>query len=110
MGDLPDPGQRAAPAAKKREDGSWLVDASLDIDEVKEMLELDDLPNEDDADFQTLGGFVMTFFGRIPAEGDRFDAEGWRFEVMDMDRHRIDKILVSKVPVASDAAEEQVAG
>mgnify|MGYP003636282535 CR=1 FL=1 len=110
VGDLPDPGQRAAPAAKKREDGSWLVDASLDIDEVKEMLELDDLPNEDDADFQTLGGFVMTFFGRIPAEGDRFDAEGWRFEVMDMDRHRIDKILVSKVPVASDAAEEQVAG
>lgn len=111
VGDLPDPGQRAAPSAKKREDGSWLVDASLDIDEVKEMLELEELPHEEDADFQTLGGFVMTHFGRIPTEGDRFEADGWRFEVLDMDRHRIDKILISKVPAAPNAAdEEQVAG
>jgi len=58
-------------------------------------------------DFQTLGGFVVTHFGRIPAAGDYFDHAGWRFEVVDMDRHRVDKVLVGKIPVA---AMEKAAG
>ena len=110
VGDLPDPGERARPGVRQREDGSWLVDAALDTDQVKALLGLDELPHEEDADFQTLGGFVMTHFGRIPAAGDYFDSEGWRFEVVDMDRHRIDKILIAKIPAASTAAEEQIAG
>ncbi|HEY0945053.1 MAG TPA: hemolysin family protein [Opitutaceae bacterium] len=106
VGALPEPGQRAAPAARQREDGSWLIDATLGVDEVKTMLALDELPHEDEVDFQTLGGFVMTHFGRIPAAGDYFEWGGWRFEVVDMDRHRIDKVLVAK---AAPPAELQKA-
>lgn len=106
VGALPEPGQRAAPAARQREDGSWLVDATLGVDELKSMLGLDALPHEDEVDFQTLGGFVMTHFGRIPEAGDYFEWSGWRFEVVDMDRHRIDKVLVAK---AAPPAELQKA-
>ena len=108
VGDLPEPGQRRAPAARQREDGSWLVDATLGIDELKTMIGVDELPQEDEADFQTIGGFVMTHFGRIPQAGDKFDWDGWRFEVLDMDRHRIDKVLVAKVPAATATTERQV--
>src|SRR5690606_34129765 len=86
VGALPEPGQRQAPAATQREDGSWLMDATLATDELKTLLELDELPHETETDFQTLGGFVMTHFGRIPQAGDYFDHGGWRFEVVDMDR------------------------
>jgi putative hemolysin len=101
VGDLPAQGRRDAPEAKQREDGSWLIDATLATSDVKGMLKLDTLPHEDDADYQTLGGFVITQFGRIPAAGDYFDHAGWRFEVVDMDRHRVDKVLVGKTPVIS---------
>jgi putative hemolysin len=50
----------------------------------------------------------MTQFGRIPATGDRFDWDGWRFEVVDMDRHRVDKVLVSRLPPASTQQKEAV--
>jgi len=104
VGDLPAQGRREAPGAKQRDDGSWLIDATLAIGDIKSMLQLDTLPHEDDADFQTLGGFVMTQFGRIPAAGDYFDHAGWRFEVVDMDRHRVDKVLVAKTPAAVEKA------
>lgn len=110
VGDLPDPGERDQPEAVKRADGSWLVDASYHVDDLKELTELDELPHEEDAEYQTLGGLVMTHFGRIPRAGDTFDYDGWRFEVLDMDRHRVDKVLLSKLPSASDDDEEKVAG
>ncbi|MBS0632655.1 MAG: HlyC/CorC family transporter [Verrucomicrobia bacterium] len=106
VGDLPDRGKNEQPEAKKREDGSWLVDATLPTTDLKTMLaHTGDLPHEQEADFQTLGGFVMTHFGRIPAAGDYFDWAGWRFEVMDMDKRRVDKVLISKTP-APAAAEK----
>jgi putative hemolysin len=108
VGDLPAQGRRQAAAMKQREDGSWLVDATLSIDELKALVQMDELPHEAEADFQTLGGFVTTHFGRIPAAGDFFDHGGWRFEVMDMDRHRVDKMLVCKTPVP--AALQKAAG
>jgi len=97
-GDLPDEQnvRSQAPAATQREDGSWLIDATLTTGHLKTLLALKKLPNENSADFQTLGGFVMTQFGRIPAEGEYFEYAGWRFEVADMDRRRVDKMLVSK--------------
>lgn len=99
VGDLPEKGDRVQPEAKKREDGSWLVDATLPTAELKTLLSLDAmLPNEASAEFQTLGGFVVTQFGRIPAAGDYFDWSGWRFEVVDMDKRRVDKVLVAKAP------------
>jgi putative hemolysin len=98
VGDLPAQGRRDQPEAKQREDGAWLIDATLAIKDLKEVLHLDELPQEAEADYQTLGGLVMTQFGRIPAAGDHFDWSGWRFEVVDMDRHRVDKVLVSPIP------------
>ncbi|PTY06373.1 hypothetical protein DB347_13175 [Opitutaceae bacterium EW11] len=108
VGDLPNMGPKAAPAAKQREDGSWLIDATLGTSDLKTLLQLHSLPDEDRADFQTVGGFMVTRLGRIPVAGDYFEHAGWRFEVVDMDRHRVDKILVSKTP--SSAALEKAAG
>ncbi len=98
VGDLPSQGQRDQPQAKKREDGSWLIDATLAVNELKTILQLDALPQQAEADYQTLGGLVMTQFGRIPTAGDRFEWDGWRFEVTDMDRHRVDKVTVTRIP------------
>jgi putative hemolysin len=105
VGDLPNAGRRAQPEAKRRDDGSWLIDATLATSELKELLGLSaGLPHEGEAEFQTLGGFVVTQFGRIPAAGDHFDWAGWRFEVVDMDHRRVDKVLVAKTPPpAADA-------
>ncbi|MCF7761982.1 MAG: hemolysin family protein, partial [Cephaloticoccus sp.] len=108
VGDLPDHGpSREPPSAHQREDGSWLIDATLPVSEFKEIVKLEDnLPHEDEADFQTLGGFVMTQFGRIPKTGDNFEWRHLRFEVMDMDRHRVDKVLVTVKAVAADDPAE----
>lgn len=80
-----------------REDGSWLVDASSDIENLFEVLGLDGDLNKDRGTFHSVGGFVMTSLGHIPKEGDLFTYSGFRFEVIDMDGKRIDKVLVSLV-------------
>lgn len=108
VGDMPAQGRRNQPEVRQREDGSWLLDATLATGALKALLSLEALPGEDEADFQTLAGFVVTQFGRIPMAGDRFDVAGWRFEVVDMDRHRVDKVLVGRVP--PPAAAQQAAG
>jgi putative hemolysin len=98
VGDLPEPGRRPSRAANRRDDGAWVVDATLQTSELKAMLGLDGaLPQERDAEYQTVGGFVVTQFGRIPAPGEGFDWMGWRFEVVEMDRRRVDKVLVKRV-------------
>ncbi len=102
VGDLPAQGQRDQPEARQREDGSWLIDATLAAGELKATLGIAALPQEAEADYQTVGGMVMTQFGRIPAAGDHFSWGGWRFEVVDMDRHRVDKVLVSRLPAAHE--------
>lgn len=106
VGDLPERGPTPEqPVARRRDDGSWLVDATMSVSEFKNLLQLEhDLPHEEEADFQTLGGFVVTQFGRIPKAGDRFDWDGWRFEVVDMDRRRVDKVLVTPLPPPAAAA------
>lgn len=85
------------PSALLREDGSWLIDGLLPVDEFRSLLHVERLPGEESGDYQTLGGFIMSHLGRIPAAGDRFHAAGLLFEVMDIDGHRIDKVLVRKV-------------
>ena len=97
VGDLPEPGDRRAPGAVQREDGTWLVDAAMDIRDLKLRFNLRNLPGEETESFETLGGFVLDRFGHIPNAGERFDWGGWRFEVVDMDRNRVDKVLM--VPV-----------
>lgn len=81
----------------KRDDGSWLLDGMLPVDEFVHVLDLRDLP-QDSRDYATLGGFVMAHLGRIPSSGDHFTWSEFRFEVMDMDGHRVDKVLVSALP------------
>jgi putative hemolysin len=95
VGDLPSRGQAPGPEAKQRADRSWLIDATMPVSDVKQTLGIAVLPGEEHADFQTLGGFLMTNFGRIPTAGDTFEAGGFRWEVVDMDHFRIDKVLVA---------------
>jgi magnesium and cobalt exporter, CNNM family len=83
--------------AIQREDGSWLIDGMLTLDEFKEIFKLTELPGEEQADYHTMGGFFMSQIGRIPVEGDHFEIGGLRFEVVDMDERRVDKILVAHV-------------
>lgn len=82
------------PQAVQRQDGSWLLDGTLLVEEFKEILELEVLPAEAEGYYQTLGGFVMMCLGRIPTEGDYFQWHNLRFEVVDMDGRRVDKVLV----------------
>jgi putative hemolysin len=111
VGDIPERGQPNQPEAKRRDDGSWLMDATLPILEAKTTLGIEEpLPHESDAAYQTLGGFVLTQFGRIPSAGDHFTWSKWRFEVVDMDRRRVDKVLVAQVaPPTQPATDEATA-
>lgn len=81
----------------QRADGSWLVDGSLSIERLKQAIDSGDLPGEEDGDFHTAAGFVLHTLGHIPKATDNFVAAGFRFEVVDMDGNRIDKLLVSIV-------------
>jgi putative hemolysin len=102
VGDFPDASARSQPSARQRNDGAWFVDATLAAGDLKNLLKLDQtLPREGDADFQTVGGFILAQLGRIPREGESFEWAGWRFEVVDMDKLRVDKVLISRtVPAA----------
>ncbi|GBG56534.1 hypothetical protein SPFL3102_00337 [Sporomusaceae bacterium FL31] len=82
----------------QRDDGSWLVDGLLPIDEFKETFDVDELPDEDRDHFQTLGGFIISYLGYIPTTSEKFDWNGFRFEIVDMDRVRVDKVLITKIP------------
>ena len=84
------------PQATQRQDGSWLLDGMLEVDEFKELFEFTMLPHEDE--YETLSGFVMTSLGRVPQPSDNFEWNGFRFEVMDMDGRRVDKVLVTLLP------------
>ncbi|MEW6416273.1 MAG: hemolysin family protein [Pseudomonadota bacterium] len=98
VGDLPSYDSPVEEEIVMREDGSWLVDGSVGIERLKSMLEIDeDFPGETENAFNTLGGFVLHMLGRIPAVADHFEWEDWRFEVVDMDRNRVDKILVTRL-------------
>ncbi|MGB4102029.1 MAG: hemolysin family protein [Alphaproteobacteria bacterium] len=103
-GEIPEHGQTGTDKPVRREDGSWLIDGGAPIDEVESLTSLKNL--HEDGDFHTLAGFVLAHLGRIPATGDSFAWQSARFEVVDMDGRRIDKVLVtppSALPNADDA-------
>lgn len=106
VGDLPAPGEPAEEPAVRREDGSWLVDGATPVFEFKELLDIKELPGEDEGSFTTVAGFVVSQIGRMPAAGDAFVVGSKRYEVVDMDRNRVDKILVSDVPPPEGGGEE----
>lgn len=100
-GDITVGSAEEGPMAVQRADGSWLLDGMLSADDFRSVFDLDDLPGENEGTFETLGGFVMMRLGRIPAAADTFEWGGLRFEVMDMDGRRVDKVLV--MPAAVEA-------
>jgi putative hemolysin len=85
------------PQATQRQDGSWLLDGMLSVEDFKEIFNIRQLPDEDE--YETLGGFMMMHLSRIPQAADHFDWNGMTFEVVDMDGKRVDKVLVSSKPV-----------
>lgn len=84
------------PQATQRQDGSWLLDGMLEIDEFKEIFNFHALPHEDE--YETLSGFVMMSLGRVPSVTDQFEWKSYKFEVIDMDGRRVDKVLVTTLP------------
>ncbi|MEK6407358.1 MAG: hemolysin family protein [Acidobacteriota bacterium] len=102
VGDIPLAGELAESPVVQREDGSWLIDGAILVDELRELLQLKELPWTETGKFQTLGGFMMTRLGRIPSVGEHFELNGVRFEVVDMDGRRVDKVLIAPRLKSSD--------
>ena len=95
-------GEFSAPAddhawAVQRGDGSWLLDGLIPVTELKDRLELKEMPEEGRGRYNTLAGMIMLLLGRLPRTTDRVDWNGWRFEVVDMDGKRVDKVLVAPI-------------
>jgi putative hemolysin len=101
VGELPEAGEAADYEAVEREDGSWLIDGMLPVEEFQDLFNIKEMPGEERAIYETLGGFVMMQMERVPHAGDRFEWSGFTFEVVDMDGLRVDKILL--VPPRSDS-------
>ncbi|ODU10326.1 MAG: hypothetical protein ABS91_02995 [Thiobacillus sp. SCN 64-35] len=97
------PRNQADAWAVRREDGSWLLDGLIPIPELKDRLDLKNVPDEDRGRYHTLSGLVMWLAGRLPQTGDVLTWENWRLEVVDLDGKRIDKVLAS--PIIPEPAE-----
>ncbi|HOB95139.1 MAG TPA: hemolysin family protein [Aquabacterium sp.] len=89
--------------AVRRADGSWLMDGLIPVPELKDRLEIRELPEEDRGRYNTLAGMIMLLLGRLPATADVVEWSGWRFEVVDLDGKRVDKVLVSALASDDDS-------
>jgi putative hemolysin len=83
--------------AVQRADGSWLMEGLIPVPELKDRLDLKDLPEEDRGRYNTLAGMIMLLLGRLPRTADAVEWEDWRFEVVDLDGKRVDKVLVTSL-------------
>src|SRR5947207_7311746 len=102
VGELPDAGE-TDPRIVKREDGTWLIDGMDGIDELNQELGVSQLPGEDH-DFHSVGGYLMARLNRVPMVADRVTAGDWRFEIVEMDGRRVDRVLVAPVKMQSRLA------
>ena len=84
-------------SAVQREDGSWLLAGYMPADEMADLLGFD-LP--EDRDYETVAGYLLSHFAHLPTTGETVDAQGWRFEVVDLDGRRIDKVIASRLAAA----------
>jgi putative hemolysin len=105
VGDLPSVEDQEDPLIVRREDGSWLLDGSLDINELKDLVKKESLPDETTGSFHTLGGFIMHNLEHVPQSGEHFEWSGLRFEVVDMDGTRVDKVLLTPLPEETATSE-----
>ncbi len=90
--------------AVQRDDGSWLFDGLIPVPELKDRLALKELPEEDRGRYNTLAGMIMLLLGRLPLTADSVEWDTWRFEVVDLDGKRVDKVLASRIPERADGA------
>jgi len=102
-------GDEASSPVIERADGSWLLDGSLHVEDLRELIGGGRLPDEDEHDFHTAAGMVIAHFGRIPHVGERFTWHGWEIEVVDLDGPRIDKLLLQR-HVVQDPANDDTNG
>lgn len=93
--------------AVQREDGSWLLDGLTPIPELKDILALPMVPDEDKGRYHTLSGMIMWLMDRLPRTGDLVEWGGWRFEIVDLDGNRVDKVLASQTPVESTLSDNE---
>jgi putative hemolysin len=107
VGELPAQDEESEPEIVRREDGSYLLDGLLPVDELKDLFDLNELPDEDKIGYQTLGGFVMNQLGHIPSSGQKFQYQDLAFEVMDMDSRRVDKVLVTPIPQSPNPTQDE---
>ncbi len=107
VGDIPGIDEDDDPTAIKRKDGKWIIDGRYQIDRFKELFEYEDeFPDEKEDNYSTVAGFILSQCGRIPEEGEEFELEQFCFEIIDMDGHQIDKILVSEIETQETSEEE----
>lgn len=98
VGDIPGIDETDDPVAIERNDGTWLIDGRYQIDRFKELFEYQkEFPDEKEDNFTTIAGFILSFCGKIPDEGEKFSYDKFCFEIVDMDSNKIDKILVTKI-------------
>jgi putative hemolysin len=97
VGELPSPEDRLKPKAVRRDDGSWLVDGLIEVDDFAQAVTDFPLPPTALRDYQTLAGFIVKHLGHVPAEGETFRFQGYMVEVIDMDGLRVDKVLLLPV-------------
>jgi putative hemolysin len=98
VGDIATVEEVAEAEVVQRDDGSWLIDGNVTPERFREVMALPEpLPGEATESYHTLAGFAMRQLGRIPQAGDRFESDGFRFEIVDMDKNRVDKLLVMRL-------------
>jgi putative hemolysin len=105
VGDMPSSHDEGEQMIVERAPGSWLIDGMLDTMDLKELLGVRKLPEESESGYHTLGGMAMSRMGRVPRAADHFEWNGYRFEVVDMDGTRVDKVLVTRLAQQAKAGE-----
>lgn len=108
VGEFPSLEKRLRPDAKQREDGSWLIDAMIPIEEFEKKVVGFPLDPEQGRDYETFGGFILNKVGHLPKEGDTFECGAFTVEIIDMDSHRVDKVLL--LPKAGAFVPPETAG
>jgi len=108
VGDIPGIDEEDEPKATQRLDGSWLIDGRYPIDKFKELFELkENLPDEEEDGYTTLAGFILSLSGTITDEEDRYECGRFIFEIIDIDGHQIDKVLVIDLGPQEEIKEEE---
>lgn len=107
VGDIPGIDEEDEPQAIEREDGTWLIDGRYPIDKFKELFDLNDfLPDEEEDNYTTLAGFILSISGTIPNEEEKYECGRFIFEIIDIDGHQIDKVLVTDIGPQEEITEE----